>query len=252
MQIIGFFNLTHNSDKTLSALSFANALIANGNNILFLNINLNENHKILEPFCVGNFIDFVNKKNKLMQITTRLHFFNFDLINLLNTDFEWLNKMEETYLKTIIDNFFKMIANSKKYDFVIVNMFSNSLDNLNKNLIRKLNYLICPTNASMVNQESYNLIYKIIKSENKNNLFKKIFILFTKFENFSKSTMQTIDQFKISFPLMIIDYHVPQLILKNNKKVNFLENEKSFNIWNTKTHFLFSQIVNFLKIDKNT
>lgn len=129
--------------------------------------------------------------------------------------------MDKHSLSTLISNFIKSISNLKKYDVLFINFFSSTINDLNQVLVNHTNSLYFITNPAFVEKQNITLVLKYIGISNikKTNFF----ILFNKFIKLSKQANEIIEQFKLTFPSFLIEYHIPimdELLKLNNLSIN--------------------------------
>ncbi|WP_033160018.1 P-loop NTPase family protein [Mycoplasmoides alvi] len=243
MTIIGIMSSTDKTGKTSVALGLADSLIVAGNNVLFINLNyLCQDNSLLTTYCNGTFTNYVNKQNKIQDIITRVHSINLDLINLQESDYKWLMSMDKNSLSTLISNFLKTIYSFKKYDFVIINFFESVTNKLNKILFNHLNNLFFIINPLEFENQNLNLLFQY--AQIKTNKKIKFHLLFNKFIEFSKKTMQVTEHCSFAFSDALIEYHIP--IIKELIYISNMDELIFTKIWLTKTRKFFIKIVHLL------
>ncbi len=241
---LGFFSLSEQTDQTLVALMFADALSSKGNGVLFLNVGFDGAGRILDSYAAGSFNGFVNKKDGIDRITTRLHFLNLDLINVLSDEVRWLNAMEPAYLETIVGNFMKAAA-ARGYDYLVVSADRGRLNGINKTLLGEIDALVMLSNPSRPGDETLRTIREIATMP-RSGPPQRRYILLTRFCAFSKNAAQIADFLRLSFPRMSLDHHVPDF-RKDGADADFLGDEKSFLAVSDRIRPVFNEIINAIK-----
>ncbi|WP_027119923.1 ParA family protein [[Mycoplasma] testudinis] len=226
---VGIISPQSKIGKTTCGIGLADAWVGFGQNVLFLNFDV-ENETELSPLIdAPSFTQYINKKVSLSKIIEKIHALNFDLISFYESDHEWFKKVQFKGIETIFGSLLNELEKNKKYDYCVLDLNPKAVS-INEALFKMIDFLIIPIHVASYDLKVATALSRYCKAiEAVPTLVDKRFrLLTTMYDPKSISQNKMLSQIQIGFKEVLLTKHIP---IFHERTLEIIENKRKSNLF---------------------
>lgn len=213
--------------KTTCGIGLSDAWVSFGQNVLFINFDVEGETNLSQLIDAPSFVEYINKKVSLAKIIEKNHALNFDLVSFYDSDLEWLKKVQFGGLERIFQKLFHDLRSKKRYDYCVLDL-NPTVAKINDAIFKMLDFLIVPIKVMSYNLKVVTELCRYQKAITNSFSDKRFRILISMYDWKSIAQNKILSQMQMTFKDFLLDKYIPMF---HDRTMEIIENKRKSNLF---------------------